>query len=68
MKKHWKNLPHRKIVYDMRVCRDVDTRSFEQVQGHWKKKCKIFAQSLSFLWRNIESFSLHKDCFLPDGV
>ena len=54
MEKHWKFLLHTKIAYDLRVCHDLDPRSFGQGQGHWQKKCKIRVRSLSFLWRSIE--------------
>ena len=40
MEKHWKFLLHTKIAYDLRVCHDLDPRSFGQGQGHWQKKCK----------------------------
>ena len=37
MEKHWKFLLHTKIAYDLRVCHDLDPRSFGQGQSHWQK-------------------------------
>lgn len=41
MEKHRNFLLHTKIACDLRLCYDFDLRSFEQIQGHWKEKCKI---------------------------
>lgn len=53
MVKYCKFLHHTKIAYDLRVCKDLESRSFGQ--GHWQKKCKIRFRSISFLWRTIGS-------------
>ena len=37
MEKQGKSLLHKKIAYDLRVCHDLDPRSFVQVEGHSKK-------------------------------
>lgn len=39
MKNYWKSPLHAKIVYNLRVCHDLDPMSFVQGQGH--KKCKV---------------------------
>lgn len=39
MKNYWKSPLHAKIVYNLRVCHDLDPMSFVQGQDH--KKCKV---------------------------
>lgn len=58
MEKHWRYLFHLKVAYDtydMRVCHDFDLRSFVQVKGQWKEKCKICLYSIFLLWKSIGS-------------
>ena len=50
---------HTKIVHDPRVCHYLETRSFWQVQGHWKKKFHNPCSVHIFLMDKLGRFSFH---------
>lgn len=39
MEEKWNLLLNTKNFYDLMTCHKFDSRSYVQVQGHWKKKC-----------------------------
>lgn len=67
MKKRWTFLLHIKIVYGLRVCHDFDQRSFEQVQGHQKEKCKNLNSVHIFYRETLKVLTLQKDCLWLRG-
>lgn len=68
MKKRLTFLFHIKIAYDLRVCHDFDQRSFEQVQGHQKEKCKNLNSVHIFYRETLQVLTLQKDCLWLRGV
>lgn len=48
-----------KIAYDLRVCHNLDIRSFGQVQGHRKEKCIFSCPVYIFLIKRHWKFLLH---------
>ena len=50
---------HTKIAHDPRVCHYLETRSFWEVQGHWKKKFHNPCSVHIFLMDKLGRFSFH---------
>lgn len=67
MKKYWKFLLHKKIAYYLRVCHDLDQRSFVQVQGH-SKKLQYFSQGLSCNGKWLEALTWLRDYLWPENM
>lgn len=59
MEKNWKFLQPIMISYDLNVCRDLDSRSFRQVQCHWKKTWEAFTSHNAYNLRMIHDLYLN---------
>lgn len=70
MEKHWRYLFHTKLAYDtydMRVCHDIDLRSFGQVNRSLERKVQnLFILYISFMEKHWK-FLLHKT-LSPEGI
>lgn len=60
-RKHWKFLIHTKIAYDLKVHRDLDSRSFGQGQGHIQKTCNIRVWSKKIYEESLEVHKIAHD-------